>query len=330
MFAKIIKILKDVNRNLGNYKKINALESARVNDYKSPKVNLGQLQASANSHKKNISSLAEVEFQVFSQFGDDGIIQWLVQQLPSINPTFIEFGVENYREANTRFLLVNNNWSGFVMDGSAENMDALKGEQLYTFFDLQATCSFITSANINQLLSTTGFSKEPGILSIDIDGNDYWVWKAISGIKPAIIICEYNSLYGFSRPYTIPYQEDFVRGTKYPFNYYGISLKSACDLAAERGYSFIGCNSAGNNAYFIENGCMPHIGIKPVSPQEGYVFQKFTEAYNAAAGDWYRGADKVKTINGLPVFNTVTGLTENIPADDIIQELLSANKLTRR
>lgn len=330
MFGKIIKILKDVNRNLGNYKKLNALHGAHINDYKSPKVNLGQLQAAANSHKKNINSLAEVEFQVFSQFGDDGIIQWLVQQLPSINPTFIEFGVENYREANTRFLLVNNNWSGFVMDGSEENIDSLKGEQLYTFFDLQAACSFITSANINQLLSTTGFNKEPGILSIDIDGNDYWVWKAITDIKPAIIICEYNSLYGYNHPYTIPYQENFVRGTKYPFNYYGISLLSAYNLAAERGYSFIGCNSAGNNAYFIDNNYMPQLGIKTVSPREGYVFQKFTEAYNASTGDWHRGKDKVKTIDGLPVYNTVTGLTEAVKADEIIHDLFSANKLTRR
>lgn len=329
MFGKIIRILKDVNRNLGNYKKLNVLYNAHINDYKSPKVNLGQIQAAANSQKKNINTLAEVEFQVFSQFGDDGIIQWLVQQLPSINKTFIEFGVENYRESNTRFLLVNNNWSGFVMDGSQENISAIKSEQLYTFFDLQAVCSFITSENINALLSGTGFNSEPGILSIDIDGNDYWVWKAITGIRPAIIICEYNSLFGFNHPYTIPYEDSFVRGTQYPFNYYGISLLSACHLAGEKGYSFIGCNSAGNNAYFIDNKYLPHIGIKPVSPGEGYVFQKFTEAYSNAKGEWLRGMDKVRTIDGLPVYNTVTGLQEKINAAVIIEELITANKSAR-
>lgn len=329
MFGKIIRIFKDVNRNLGNYKKLNALYNAHINDYKSPKVNLGQVQAALNSQKKNINTLAEVEFQVFSQFGDDGIIQWLVQQLPLINKTFIEFGVENYREANTRFLLVSNNWSGFVIDGSEENIDTLKSEQLYKFFDLQAVCSFITSGNINALLSGTGFNKEPGILSIDIDGNDYWVWKAISGIEPAIIICEYNSLFGFSRPYTIPYEDSFVRGKKYHFNYYGISLLSACNLAAEWGYSFIGSNSAGNNAYFINNKYLPHIGIKPVSPGEGYVFQKFTEAYSDAKGEWLRGTDKVRTIDGLPVYNTVTGLQEKINAAEIIEELITANKSAR-
>jgi hypothetical protein len=329
MFGKIIRILKDINRNLGNYKKLNVLYHAHINDYKSPKVNLGQIQAAANSHKKNINTLAEVEFQVFSQFGDDGIIQWLVQQLPFINKTFIEFGVENYRESNTRFLLVNNNWSGFVMDGSDENISALKSEQLYTFFDLQAVCSFITAENINALLSGTGFNNEPGILSIDIDGNDYWVWKAITGIRPAVIICEYNSLFGYNQPYTIPYDAGFVRGTKYPFNYYGISLLSACHLAGEQGYSFIGCNSAGNNAYFIDNKYLPHIGIKPVSPGEGYVFQKFTEAYSDAKGDWLRGMDKVRTIDGLPVYNTVTGLQEKINAAVIAEELITANKSAR-
>ena len=94
-------------------------------DIKSPKINLGRIQATLNREKNKIENPAEVEFQVFSQFGDDGIIQYLIDKLPIKNKTFIEFGVENYKESNTRFLLVNNAWSGMVIDGSLENVNQI-------------------------------------------------------------------------------------------------------------------------------------------------------------------------------------------------------------
>ncbi len=329
MFNKIKRAYADLKFNLGNYKLLDVLHRGYMHDHKSAKVNLGQLQADANNKKKTIKDFSEVEFQVFSQFGDDGIIQWLVHQLPLPNKTFIEFGVENYREANTRFLLINNGWSGFVMDGSKKNIRELKDQQWFTFFDLEAECSFITTANINQLISLARFKKEIGILSIDIDGNDYWVWKAIENIEPAIIICEYNALFGFAHPYTINYEEDFVRGKKYPFTYYGISLLSAYTIAKERGYSFVGCNSAGNNAYFIHNSYMQHLSIPALTPEQGYVFQKFTEAFNRTTEEWYRGVDKIKSIDGLPVYNSITGETEKFNAAIVAESLIVANKLNR-
>ncbi|MBK6479819.1 MAG: hypothetical protein IPF93_16610 [Saprospiraceae bacterium] len=215
-----------------------------------------KLLAIINNSKSEIKNLNEAEFQVFSQFGDDGIIQWLVNKLPIPHKTFIEFGVENFRESNTRFLLINNYWAGLVIDGDKDNVDSIRKEQIYTFYDLQAECSFITSENINDLVETAKFNQNVGLLSIDIDGNDYWVWEKIEVIKPIIIICEYNSLFGYEDPITIAYKPNFIRGKITPFNFYGTSLKSACNLADSRGYCFIGCNSAGNNAYFIRNDFM--------------------------------------------------------------------------
>ncbi len=84
---------------------------------------MGKLLSEQAKNKKQIASLNEVEFKVFSQFGDDGIIQWLANNLEFSNKTFIEFGVEDYEESNTRFLLMNDNWSGFVMDGSRPNVE---------------------------------------------------------------------------------------------------------------------------------------------------------------------------------------------------------------
>lgn len=122
---------------------------------------------------KKINSLEEVEFQVFSQFGEDGIIQWLVHNVEIKEKTFIEFGVEDYTEANMRFLLMNNNWTGLVMDGSRENIDHLKKWDLMWKYDLQAMDVFITKDNINQVIKEAGFEGDLGILSIDLDGNDY-------------------------------------------------------------------------------------------------------------------------------------------------------------
>ena len=144
---------------------------------------------------RNLKSLEEAEFQVFSQFGEDGIIQWLIHNVTIEHKTFVEFGVEDYLEANTRFLLMNNNWSGFVMDGSKKNIDKLGKWNYLWKYDLTATAAFVTKDNINKLIKDAGYIGDIGLLSIDLDGNDYWILNAIDCVSPRILICEYNSIY---------------------------------------------------------------------------------------------------------------------------------------
>ena len=95
-----------------------------------------------------IQNIQLAEFKVFSQWGDDGIIQFLVDYLDIRHKTFIEFGVQNYTEANTRFLLVNNNWAGLIMDGSEENINYIKKDDIYWQHELTAVPVFITTENI--------------------------------------------------------------------------------------------------------------------------------------------------------------------------------------
>ena len=122
---------------------------------------------------KKVNSLEEVKFQVFSQLGEDGIIQWLFHNVKIKEKIFIEFGVEDYTEANTRFLLKNNNWTDLAMDGSPENIDHLKKWGLMRKYDLQAIDVFIAKDNNTQIVKEAGFEGDLGILSIDLDGNDY-------------------------------------------------------------------------------------------------------------------------------------------------------------
>ena len=146
------------------------------------------------------SSIQDTEFKVFSQWGEDGIIQYLINKIPIKNKIFIEFGVDTYVEANTRFLLENDNWSGLVLDGSLKNIEYIKRSDLYWKYDLIAKNIFINKENIDNVLKeyidSNNFSKDIGLLSIDIDGNDYYVWEAIKCISPVIVICEYNWIFG--------------------------------------------------------------------------------------------------------------------------------------
>jgi hypothetical protein len=320
MIEKIIKMIKGT---LSSYRQTNFIHGIYKDDYKSPKVNLGQIQGSLNSQKK-ISDLCEVEFQVFSQFGDDGIIDYLTGIIPFPNKTFIEFGVEDYRESNTRFLLINKYWSGLVIDGSEENIKKIKSEQFYNFYDIEAVCSFITKENINGILMKSGFHEEIGILSIDIDGNDFWIWKEINSIRPIIFICEYNSLFGFDKELTIPYDEQFVRGNNFKFNFYGTSLRAVTKLSTEKGYTLIGSNSAGNNVYFIRNDYMKYIPFSGKKVEEVYKVASFTEAWEE--GEALRGSKKFRSINGLPIYNVLEKKIEKLDSYEIIASLIKKNK----
>jgi hypothetical protein len=212
----------------------------------------GKLLAHFNNQKSNVTSLEEVEFQVFSQRGEDGIIQYIINKVEIPNRIFVEFGVENYTEANTRFLLMNNNWKGLVMDGSYSNIRHIRNDFIYWKYDITAVQTFITRDNINKLIADYTSVKDIGLLSVDIDGNDYWIWQAIDCIAPRIVICEYNSAFGPSQKVSVPYKADFVRSkAHYSDLYFGASLSAFCHLAEKKGYDFIGTAGAGVNAFFV-------------------------------------------------------------------------------
>lgn len=258
-----------------------------------------------NYHVDSIlSDIQNAEFQIFSQWGDDGIINFLVNYLHIKEKNFVEFGVENYTECNTRFLLINDNWRGLIMDGSESNMQSVRNEMLYWKYDLTAVATFITAENINGLLLDNGFKGEIGLLHIDIDGNDYWVWKAINVVQPILVIVEYNSVFGDQNPWTTPYNPSFIR-TKAHFSnlYFGSSITSLCDLAEEKGYSFIGCNSNGNNAYFVRKDRLRQLQVKTV--KEGYVLSKFSEGRNMNGElTFLRNDARLLAIKGMEIYNT--------------------------
>jgi hypothetical protein len=265
---------------------------------------IGTLLAHAKADKKRYACLAELEFKVFSQFGDDGIIQYLTRHLPMRHRTFVEFGVEDYMESNTRFLLQKDNWTGLVMDGSRECIERLRRAPFFWKHDLRTEAAFITRENIGELIAhhARGWSGID-LLHIDLDGNDYWVWKALD-IAPSIVIVEYNASFGVSRAVTIPYAADFRRAdAHFSHLYWGASLKALHLLAQAKGYVFVGCNSAGNNAYFVRRELL-NDAVPEAMLDQGYVQSKYRESRDREGRLTYLDArQRAELLRGMQVFD---------------------------
>jgi hypothetical protein len=259
--------------------------------------------------KGKLKDLSEAEFRVFSQWGEDGILEWLAAHTDVPNTRFIEFGVETFREANCRFLMLNRNWRGLIMDGSEEAMLALRKQELYWRHDLTAVPAFITAENINELIATNGFGGPLGLLSVDIDGNDYWVWNAITACEPALVACEVNPLFGDTAAVTVPYDPKFTRfGGHHSGLYFGASLGALKHLAAQRGYEFLGTNSNGINAFFVKRELAGPL-LSRLESVRAWPSCHRNSCDEQGQLTYARGLARFELIKHLPVVEVTTGRT---------------------
>jgi hypothetical protein len=280
------------------------------------------LHAKMNRKLTKIPNLTAVEFKAFSQWGEDGIIDWLVAQLPGIPESFIEFGVQNYRECNTRLLCRLHNWRGLVMDSSEEDIAAIRRQNIFWKHDIEARPAFITPENINPLIGESGLIGDIGLLSIDIDGNDFWVWQAIEVVRPWIVICEYNALFGDIQPVSIPFLRDFQRTKAHNSNlYFGASIRALEFLAHQKGYVLVGTNSAGCNAFFVrtDKSCLVTNSLENVCIHGSRIRQS-----RAADGrlTGLRGERQLSVIAEMPLVDVITDETKRlVEINDLWSEL---------
>jgi hypothetical protein len=279
-------------------------KSAKI-DGEKQKLILGRLLSFEIKKINYPANIIDVEFSIFSQFGDDGIIQYLINNLDIKNKIFIEFGVEDYTESNTRFLMMNNNWSGFVMDGSIGNIERLQSQWYYWMYNLESKAVFINKDNINNIIKLKKYPTDIGLMHIDLDGNDYYIWEAINAVTPIIVVVEYNSIFGINRPISVIYDENFIRNNAHYSNLlFGSSLRSLYNLAMKKGYSFVGCNNAGNNAYFVRSDHLNDM-VREVSIEVGFVESMYRESRDADGNlSLLSKADARLLLAGEPVFNT--------------------------
>ena len=276
------------------------------------RINQGRILARLNEQLES-TQVQDHEFRVFSQWGEDGILQYLTRVIPIANRTFIEFGVEDFFESNCRFLMEKDNWRGFVIDGSASNIARLRKAYFHMKHDLVAVEAFITRENINELLARSGFEEDLGILSIDLDGIDAYVLQAIHTFKPRILICEFNAVFGGERKISVPYDPAFMRLNWHHSNLYaGASLAAMDHIARQKGYQLVGTNSASNNAFFVRNDLVNE-QVQALSVGQAFKPSMFRESKDEQGNlTFVRGEGRLELLNGMTVFNVETGRDETL------------------
>ena len=210
---------------------------------------------------RNLPKLSEVGFKAFSQTDEDGMLLYIFSIIGNSNKKSVEICSGSGIECNTANLIINHGWSGLLIDGNKERIK--EGNTFYrrnsnTYVYPPTFChAWITKDNVNKILAENGFEGNIDLLSIDMDGVDYWIWNAIDIIEPRVVVVEYQDIIGPNESLTVPYSDDF-NGFKHKTDsgfpdYCGASLLAFKKLAEKKGYHLVGCNTLGYNAFFIKN-----------------------------------------------------------------------------
>ena len=191
-------------------------------------------------------------FRVLSQHFEDGVTWQLLRAVGLSTRRFVELGC-GPNGGNSGFLARELGFSGLMVDG--DEACVAEARALFPAALVTVVRGWITREGVNDLIAGEGFDGEIDLLSIDVDGNDYWIWKAIDVCNPRLVIVESNPLLGPDRTLTIPYDAEFRRSTQTPLHagHYGASLGALTHLATEKGYRLVTTDQSGVNAYFVRN-----------------------------------------------------------------------------
>ncbi|GFE68622.1 hypothetical protein [Chroococcus sp. FPU101] len=227
-----------------------------------------------NNHLKNNSKysdpkkLNQYEFKAYSQGGEDGIIYEIFRRIGTTNQYFVEFGVGFGLENNSAFLLTLG-WQGLWIEGSDKYCKRIKEKFGSVIENRQLTLinNFVDADNIETLFKQANVPQELDLLSIDIDGNDYWIWKAINNYRPRVVIMEYNAVYPPYVSWTIQYNPNHRWDYS---NYMGASLLALEKLGTLKGYKLVGCSFTGVNAFFVRDDLVNEHFLAPYNAENHY------------------------------------------------------------
>lgn len=270
----------------------------------------------------DFKSINEAEEKIFSQNGEDGIIDYILEILNINDPKFIEIGVENYIEANTRLLYHIRNSQGLIVDQSIDknklnkNLDLWKGR-------IKVLKRSVSPKNINNIINYEQFNKNLDLFSIDIDGLDFWVIKELPANFAKICIAEYNPLFGSEIEITVPDIENFDR-TNYHYSNlcWGVSLKGLISIMKKKNFTFLGTNNLKNNAFFINKDFEKL--FKQVIPDENLKLEKYTDHKFQESRDkkgnltYLSRIEQLKEIEDCQVVNINKSLVEKVKLSELI------------
>jgi hypothetical protein len=203
--------------------------------------------------------LSDVGFRSQSQDSIDGLLLYVFSLIGTTNRHSVEMCAGDGLECNTANLIIHHGWSGLLFDGNEALLQ--RGRKFYAqspdtlLAQPTLVSAWITAENVNDLIQQNGFEGEVDLFSLDMDGMDWWVWKALTVIQPRVVVVEYQDCWGPDAAVTVPYKSDFVA----KFDEYGIpafsgaSLNAFVKLAKQKGYRLVGCERLGYNAVFVRN-----------------------------------------------------------------------------
>ena len=235
--------------------------------------------------KNTLPKIEDTGFRVFSQFEEDGKLLFIFSVIGMDTKTFIEIGSDDGINSNSANLYFNFGWHGLFIDGNSQSIE--RGKYFYNkyphswFYKPTFICAKVTRENINELIQKSGYTGEIGLLSIDIDGNDYWVWDAIEVANPKVVIIETHVEFGLNNV-VVPYDKDYFYPGKHPI-YHGASPIAMQKLGKKKGYRLVGANDLGFNFIFVRNGLaedeIPEVAVEKLitHPSAQASFKKFDE-----------------------------------------------------
>jgi len=217
---------------------------------------------------------SDIQFRSYSQNGEDGILLYLFSLIGTTNRLAVEICAGNGIECNTANLIINHGWRALLFDGDPANVES--GRRMYAgladtwISPPQLAQAWVTRENVNDLVRQHGFTGAIDLLSIDLDGNDYWIWQALDAIQPRVVVVEYNGVIGPDRAVTIPYDPQFrLDFSRTPY-YCGASLAALVKLGREKGYRFVGSERLQFNAFFVREDLagdrLPEAAVERFSP----------------------------------------------------------------
>jgi hypothetical protein len=234
----------------------------------------------------------------YSQCDEDGIIQEIFRRIGTTNQTFVEAGVGNGLENNSTLLLIQG-WKGLWIEGSPKNARAIRK----TFASaierdqLRLLETFVTRGTIDSDIQRLSFSEEPDLFSLDLDGNDFHFVQDISSINPRVVILEYNAKFIPPVDWVMSYNEKHLWDGS---DYFGASLTALTALMASKGYSLVGCNLSGANAFFVRNDlaedkfCSPFTAENHYEPARYWIIPGFVSGQPASFGPFAKSDELLR------------------------------------
>lgn len=218
-----------------------------------------------------VPEFSDVEFCCYSQNGEDGILLYIFSLLGTTSRKAVEICAGSGTQCNTANLIINHGWQGLLFDGDADLI--AHGKAFYSagrttsIVPPALVAAWITAENIDHLVANHGFAGEIDLLSLDVDGNDYWIWKALTCVEPRVVVLEFNTSCGPQASVAMSYRPDYrLDMSSQPYRC-GASLRAFVNLGKTKGYRLVGIQSLGFNAFFVRNGIGEDL-LPEVSPEE--------------------------------------------------------------